>query len=348
MRVALITLMLLLSAASFAQAGTSDAPEIEDPAGDHKLTGGAPDAEELVKSVDLIKGWVTATEIGLELRLEAAQQMRGGQVGGNPTTQYEYTFNFKSGETAYQASAEIVGPAPPTVTPGGVATEAFIDPTKDSILVLVVPFDAIGAPVAGDAITELYANSKVFYSSGTIGTDRAPDSGFGLDFVLPADEPDVIISYQNITDLPFLVEATNATTGVFQYNWTGESGLQFTGNVVEGNLSLNVTVNGEPILAWADNGTLNETLPRHVCIDQNVTPIACHFSFTYTLDGFVGTYGIDLWAEDVGGNETEVPEDLTEGNDTDTPLDADIPGKESPAIAFPLLVLAIIVIARRK
>lgn len=256
MRVFVCLLALILLSLG-AAAGTADDPEIVDPEDDHAVTGVGSDPEGLVKSVDLIAGWVVGLSNGtLELRLQASQEIRGGSVEGNPTTEYEYRFHFSTDE-AHTASATIMG-NPPEVTPGGVATEAMRDEADPSILVLLVPAQDIGV-AGGDVLTELYADSRVFVSSGDVATDRAPDEDFGRDAELAADAPDVTIIELEGDD----VEAglgPEDDNGTYQWTW----------NASEGRYSMG-------ILIHADGA----------CVDDALQPVPCYANVTVTAAGQV-------------------------------------------------------------
>ncbi|MGB0653260.1 MAG: hypothetical protein ACPGQL_08675 [Thermoplasmatota archaeon] len=172
--------LIALSFALTAQGGSQDDPEITDATDDHVILTAIPDLASAIKSSDIIAAWVEGeTADFFELHIVTSQEMRGGQVNGNPTTTYDYTFYFTYGDTEYTASANVNGPVPPTVTPGGIASEATVDVDH---LTMVIPKSELGAPVAGELLTGLYADSVVSLVVVPLGSDRAPDDGAGRDY----------------------------------------------------------------------------------------------------------------------------------------------------------------------
>ncbi len=363
MRVLPLLLMAVLALAPLTVSGSAEDPEITDPAGDVGTVGGAPSCaagacNAAPKFIDLTKAYVdvqTETEIVFVINI-------AGNYNPSVYGAHHFAVHFKVGADAFTAGLDVgrssTSAGDDSETPSGVASDAGYDGSQIRI---TVPLTAIGA-VDGTVITEFYASSKLDLADQHKGTfaDRAPDSGFGRDYVVAIAAPEPSVLYANITAFPFLVETTNATTGVFQYNWTGDAAFRFVGEVLAGNMTINVTANNETVFAWNGTDGLDEMMESaHVCADESVTPVPCDYAFTYTLTDFVGMYGIDLATEQTMG-ETNATEGApgapgtdggngtSGGNQTDEDVDGAVDGKESPGFALPLLVIALIVIARRR
>lgn len=331
MRLLVAAAAVLLLAAP-ATAGSVDDPEITDPADDHKMTGGQDDPDDLVKSVDLIKGWVEAvTDEHVELRVQTSQQMRGGQVSGNPTTQYDYDYSFTLNGATYMAAATVAGPAPPSVTARGVASEASIHPDSDSTLVLIVPLESIGLPAPGDVFSEMSVAARVYANQVTMATDRAPDSGAGRDFVMPEPSGAGGIVFLNGSTFPVTIEQTftEPTTATYQLNWTSPGGNLSSVvlvNATEGTVDIEYRVGNESVhrsnasaeAALADvpagNGTI--TINYTAFAGQVAIDIAPATEPGATGTQGPGTQGPGTGTSEPGANETGEPG----GNDTPVPF----------------------------
>ncbi len=183
-------LTLLLAATLFAAsltaapswAGSLEDPEITDAAGDHKVLSQGPDPQNTFLSADILAAWVAEeTDTTFVLQLQAAQMIRGGSSNGQTTTQYTYSISGKVGEAPFLAAAQVVN-NPPEVTPIADAVEAS---AADDILTLVVSKTTFEGIAPGTVMSELYAASNVQMRGAgpNLATDRAPDSGFGRDYV---------------------------------------------------------------------------------------------------------------------------------------------------------------------
>ncbi len=339
--------------------GTASEPEITDPLGDAEFRGGAPACVEGEQCtgpgavVDFLKVWLVETDDLLTFVIQTSSAEAAKAYG--PHT---FDAHFTIGDDAYTAGMHIAAsdtaPAPvggsAAATPTGAASAARIATDQYEFDVLRAD---LGLPLPGVELAGLYLTSELDHlalGQATV-TDRAPSTGgVSYTFMLGAPPAPAIV-YENITAFPFLVETTNATTGVFQYNWTGDAAFRFVGEVLGGNMTINVTASNETVFAWSGTEGLDEMMDEaHVCVDETVTPVPCQYAFTYTLTDFVGMYGIDLVTEKTLGetNATEGAPGGPAGNGTDEGVDSAADGKESPGFALPLLVIALIVIARRR
>jgi hypothetical protein len=157
------------------QAGTQDAPEIQDPADDQSILGTVPAQDEAGGNSDILAGWVTGeTATDVHLFILSQGDWTDGTAGP-----YTYQFHLTVGGTEYTATATTG--APPTA--GGVATALALD---GSTVDLTVPKASIGSPAAGDSMTGLFIESAGGNPNqlpfGAFG-DRAPDDGAGTDYV---------------------------------------------------------------------------------------------------------------------------------------------------------------------
>lgn len=162
-------------------AGTADAPEVTDAVDDHAIAGVVPlEGVGQFVNADVVAAWVE--DAGADLLVTIQVQ---GSAAPTTTTNYGYTVHMDVGGTAYEATAALGAAAPVgsgAIEPGGVATAAT---NGDSLIVLTVPKEAIGAS-AGTVVTGLYveAEGTPVTEPLTLIEDRAPDEGFGADYVV--------------------------------------------------------------------------------------------------------------------------------------------------------------------
>lgn len=190
-------MILLLAAAwpSMAQAGSQEDPEITDEDSDRRLGGSIPIGEldgtpgALSSSTELLAGWI---QDETEESLTFVVHTQGGPATTNNVqgvvTLYDhiYDFHFVIAEVEYVASMRV--DQVDGISFGGVASSAEID--QDAHLaIMTVPRDMIGDPKAGDVVTNVWiqATSEVANDGSPLKfTDRAPNDGFGRDYVLAA------------------------------------------------------------------------------------------------------------------------------------------------------------------
>jgi hypothetical protein len=158
-----------------AQAGTADAPEIQDPADDQAVLGTVPAQDQFGGNSDILAGWIsgeTATDVHLYI-------LSQGDFTDGTAGPYTFTFHLTVAGTAYTATVTTGAPQ----TAGGVATAVTV---ANNIADLTVPKSAIGSPVSGATMTALFIQSAGGSPSqvpqGVFG-DRAPDSGNGADYI---------------------------------------------------------------------------------------------------------------------------------------------------------------------
>lgn len=147
---------VLLLAPAPARAGSAEAPEVLDEAGDGTVVGVIPVGllPMLFDQVDLRAGWVneTAAELLLTIQVEASS------VDLSPAVEYEFVFSFGANGTTSDAIGRGVG----TLEPGGVATGVTVE---GNLIVFTVPKAAVGA-FRGDAL-----GGFALSSSGTLVAD---------------------------------------------------------------------------------------------------------------------------------------------------------------------------------
>lgn len=142
------------------RAGTADAPEITDPAGDQNLVIVPVDPVGFA-SADLVAGWIEEDAANLYLNIQVAGTGTSGSAGA-------YTWTFYLGDL--EATGTTTADQP---TPGGIATAASNDAGH---IILTVPRDAIAGAAS---FTGIFIES----SGGTplpnpvAVADTAPDDG---------------------------------------------------------------------------------------------------------------------------------------------------------------------------
>jgi len=190
-----LALALALACLQPVLAGSADAPEIQDAAGDVSgdpapvpCTPGTPASGPCAgpgSFADLHAGWVeseTATDVVLAIDSANNANAYGGA---------DYDFHFTIAGVDYVAGmhvdqADVQGgvPGDGAVTPTGIASKAeFVD----TVITLTIPRTAIAGAGAGAVMTNMFLTSKVTVLDATpqTFTDRAPDDpAFGLDYTM--------------------------------------------------------------------------------------------------------------------------------------------------------------------
>lgn len=166
--------MLAFSLIPTTWAGTADAPEITDPAGDHNLAVVPLGATGQFLSADILKGWVTEEGEDVVLFIDTAGTGASGTAGP-----YTWTFHVTAEGTNFVATGTTTAGQP---TPGGVATAAANDA---GTITLSVPRTVFGAATV---LTGLFVDSRGGTPAQGQGAaaiiDRAPNSGAGTDYTI--------------------------------------------------------------------------------------------------------------------------------------------------------------------
>ncbi|HUR24388.1 MAG TPA: hypothetical protein VM327_00040 [Candidatus Thermoplasmatota archaeon] len=158
-----------------AQAGTAEAPEITDPAGDHKAVGTVPvGATEQFLNADILAGWITEDVDELYFNIQIAGAGAPGTAGP-----YTWTFRWTAGATELEASGTTATDGP---TPGGVATAAAF---ADGVVTLTVPRSALEG---ASELTGCHIRSRG-------GTPAQVQNPFSLSDIAPDAGADAGISY---------------------------------------------------------------------------------------------------------------------------------------------------------
>jgi hypothetical protein len=161
----------LVLAASTAQAGSADDPEVTDASGDDSLL-------QLLAlgltNADLIAGWVeNETADSLVFAIQA-----GGDIGSSLVVDtYLYGFHASYNGTDVSATTDQAG------TAGGDA--ASVEIAGDTAF-LTVPKTAFGAVRPGTNLTGLFIDGAFVLVTQplTLFADRGPDDGFGREYVI--------------------------------------------------------------------------------------------------------------------------------------------------------------------
>ncbi len=390
MRVFAVAILAILLLVPLAQAGSVSDPEVTDPAGD-----GGPAGKDILKV--WIEDELVLNGAGLESLIFAFEIASDGpdlsslyalhervRIGfkpmydGAPAGTELYVFGEPNvGTTTQTGESRFLCRFGIAATQGGsqdTAAEQTLEvgDWDGKTFRCLLPLDLIGGAAArGGTLADIWAKYELVQRGPNAGgdaagvnthvLDRAPNAGFGRDYMVSPPIPEApSIVYSNITAFPFSSETTDPTTGVFQYNWTGDAAFRFVGEVLAGNMTINVTANGAQVFAWNGTDGLDASMEAaFACADESAAPAPCAYAFIYTLTDFVGSYGIDHAPEKpvTEGNVTgETPGqpggptggEPAAGNETAEPVLGDDAGKESPGFALPLLLLALIVIARRR
>ncbi len=188
----LFVLVGVVALAAFSSAGTIDDPEVvDDGVNDVTTVGGAPACPPPGTTgctspgsfVNLVSGWVaTETDDTLIFQIDS----------GNNANAYgsaSYRFHFSVDGTEYMASLNSAQSFVLTggdVTPGGVASAA--EWNADTIITITVPRGAIGEPMRGTSLENLYLTSSLNAAEAADDSfqDRAPDADFGRPYTLTA------------------------------------------------------------------------------------------------------------------------------------------------------------------
>lgn len=227
-----IVAVLVLAVSPTTLAGTKTAPEVTDPANDQAVEGAVPISTQppsgttsVGLNADLLGGWVDR-DVPASLTFNVLLQGTGNPTSSSTTT---WTFHFETGGKPYDASAtqDFAAPAGTgTIKPGGVASGAVA--AGDSIIQLLVLKSAIGDPVPGAVLTNLYATSEG-KQGGVVPkgvTDRAPNTGAGTDYVIAgqvaqaAAGPAVFHTTLDKSPLTIQQAFTSSTNATYLYNWT--------------------------------------------------------------------------------------------------------------------------------
>jgi hypothetical protein len=188
-RLALWTLLfasLAMALVQPAQAGTEEAPEIQDPANDRALFGQAPlcgpDAVGCTTggALDVVTVWIsneTATDFLVNIRTAVAISGGAGATGSPAgpvlVTTDVYNFHFFIGEDEFSATVSMQAGV---ATLSNVAANATVD---DTLLTIQILKSAIGSPLAGSQMTGLHveATREQDPFPAPIISDIAPDDG---------------------------------------------------------------------------------------------------------------------------------------------------------------------------
>lgn len=263
-----------------AGAGTSDAPEITDPAGDQDLLVIPIGMSGQFTSADVVKAWVA--EEGDNVLFFIDLTGSGASGTGGP---YSWTFHATAAGTEVLASA-----TSPTPTPGGAATAAEND---GGTIILTVPRSAFGAATS---LTNLFVETRGGTPAPVQGQlaiiDRAPDSGAGADYVFATGGGSGPF-YNPITTPEVDITTTfeTPTTAIYVYNWTNTFPVvnsTHDANVTAGTVAYNITdEDGNIIEDFAFTATER---------DSNIIDPARLGNWTITVvyTGFNGTFALDL------------------------------------------------------
>ncbi len=223
----------------------------------------------------------------------------------------------------------------------------------------VLPIEYIGGDAArGGNIIDLYAEYQIVQRGPTasddaagvhaVTLDRAPDDGFGRIYAIapPVAEGPAVI-HQNIT-LPFSNATTESINASYALSFNGTGPFLLAGDVLAGNLSIDVRAANATIASW--NGTGSFEVRDGLCVNATVEPVACDYTFLVNMTDFVGSYSISIAAPPA--TETEVSDDLPDTADepagNETVLDAPKDDQEAPGIALPLVLAMLVALVRRR
>ncbi len=347
--------VLVLASMPGAIAGTASEPEVTDAGKDVTGPGGAPacgggQCAPPASFADLLTGWIALEGDNVVFRIDSANN-------ANAYGPADYVFHFTIAGIEYAAglhaeAANSAGglPGSGAVTPTGVATEAA---WIDTVITITVPLAAIGNPAGGAVITNTFLTSLVNAAAQGPMTDRAPDSGFGADFVFPMLEitaPATV--YLNVTEGPLSHSHVSNMTADSSYliNWTGPASIT---------LDLALTGTGSANITLVDaNGTEAFTCICEAPDNQTVKLVAAPgvWQLYVNYTAFNGTSSVTL-AETIDvvtgvDPSTPAPGDGMEDNGTDdnTPEgNGTAPEvKDTPAVAVGLILMAFVAIAVRR
>lgn len=173
------------------QAGTEEAPEIQDPAGDRALFGEAPlcapDPAGCTTggALDVVTVWIsneTASGFLVNIRLQATPVggtgLTSSPAGPVLATSDRYSITFSVGGTEHTGSATLQNSVP---TVAGVVTNATIG---ENLLTLGIAKSGIGDPAADAVLTGLFILTERIQDPfpAAFISDRAPNEGAGSDY----------------------------------------------------------------------------------------------------------------------------------------------------------------------
>lgn len=164
-------------------AGSQEAPEITDPAGDSTILNVESDPTGRYDAADIVAAWVgNETDTHVWFYIQAATDIVGGSIGGAAEAEYfQYLVHGTAGETDVLIVVTVRGSGP-AIDLGLGASNASV---AGDLLMMEVPKAEMGNPSAGDLFTNFYVESSVkFRNLGPVlSSDRAPDADFGMDYV---------------------------------------------------------------------------------------------------------------------------------------------------------------------
>jgi hypothetical protein len=176
---ALAFALALAAWAPAGSAGTAEAPEITDAEGDQELVGLVGVDPVGFASADLLAAWITEDADALYFHVQVA----GGGIDGSGGP-YQWNFHATADGTELVASARSTADQP---TPQGASTAASRD---GSIITMVVPREVVGvATVLMDLYVDSHGGTPAAVQPNVAVIDRAPDTGFGLDYTLAGGAP---------------------------------------------------------------------------------------------------------------------------------------------------------------
>lgn len=175
--------------------------------------------------------------------------------------------------------------------------------------------------------------------------DRSPDTGFGRIYMVPLPEPDLLV--ENIT-LPYSNTTAAPTTAAVQLLFNATGPLVLLADVEAGNITVNATIDGVRHLLW--NGT------EQAMLEADCDP--CAWALTVHTEEFVGTWSIAPFvpepetieappADEPVEEPIDEPEVQAPSNETEE-INGASDDQESPGLAWPVLVLALMALVRRK
>ncbi|HJQ92802.1 MAG TPA: hypothetical protein VJ874_00795, partial [Candidatus Thermoplasmatota archaeon] len=144
-----------------AEAGTADAPEITDPAGDQAAVGVVPVDTAGFATADVVAAWIEEDPASLLFNIQVSGAGTDGSAG-------PYTWEFICAEIEASGTSSAEQP-----TPGGAATAAALD---SSVITLTVPRDALaGATALTGCHVQTHGGTPL--DPDVAVEDTAPDDG---------------------------------------------------------------------------------------------------------------------------------------------------------------------------
>jgi hypothetical protein len=180
-RIALLSLVLGAFALALVQpslAGTPDAPEVQDPAGDVTVTAGTIPAVPPVlpaptfNEIDILKGYVQSNNTTVKIVL-----LMAAPPSTAATAKYNATFNITTGTTVTSRSVQRLG----TTVTGPVGTAATVSGNQINF---TFPAASIGA-VTGTSLTNLSVSTRIVKTVIT-GDIPTQDDQTGVDTAGPS------------------------------------------------------------------------------------------------------------------------------------------------------------------